>query len=519
MSRHVRGGLLLALCLTGCARQATVAPAKAKELLHDVAEEAGIRFRQRSGAAGAFHMPEIMGSGAVLADFDGDGDLDALLMQGVPGEPHRLYRNEGGGRFTDATAGSGLVSAGVGMGAATGDFDRDGRVDLLLTAFGENRLYRNEGGLRFRDATGESPALRLAGRWSTSAAFFDYDRDGWQDLVVLNYVDYSVAANKQCFAPTGELDYCTPQVYRPLPARLFRNRKGRFVEVAGAFANALGPGLGVAPMDVNSDGWLDLFVANDSMANHLWLNQRDGTFAEKALETGVAYGEEGLAKAGMGVAPGDFDNDGDEDLLVLNLMREGASLFRKNGAQGFADVSLATGVHAATFLFTGFGVGWLDADGDGRLDAFLANGAVTRREEQRGQAYPFAERNLLLRQSEGKFTAVAGLEEMGVSRGAAFGDIDNDGDVDVLLNVNNGRARLLRNQSNPANWLAVEAPPQARVELKVKGGLTQTRWARSSGSYLSASSQRVVFAVTGEVESLTVDGRAVANAKLREVNR
>ena len=448
---------LVCLALAGCSKTAAPAPSTTP-LFRNLATEAGLLFTQKTGAKGEFHMTEIMGSGVALLDFDNDGDLDVLLLQGIPEENHRLYRNElkpsGELKFTDVTAASGIRNDAAGMGAATADFDNDGRVDLLITAFGRNTLYRNAGDGKFEDVTAMSPNVKLEGRWSTSAAFFDYDRDGWQDLVILNYIDFTVAGNKKCYAPTGELDYCTPRVYRPLPARLFHNVKGRFTEVPGAFEKALGPGLGVAPMDANNDGWLDLFVANDSMANHLWINQRNGTFTEQALALGVAYGEEGLAKAGMGVAPADYDNDGDEDVLVLNLMREGASLFRNNGAQGFSDVSLASGIHAATFLFTGFGVGWLDADGDGRLDAFLANGAVTRREEQRGQAYPFAERNLLLLNKE-KFTAAPGWQETGVSRGAALGDIDNDGDVDIVLNVNNGAARLLRNEAPARDWLSV----------------------------------------------------------------
>lgn len=499
----------LAAVLAGCATKTEPPAAPAKALFRNAAPELGIDFTHQTGARGDFHMPEIMGSGAALVDIDGDGDLDALLLQGVATANHRLYRNElvptGKLAFTDITASSGLRNDSVGMGAATADYDNDGDWDLLLTAFGHNTLYRNDGG---RFAPVDAPALRLEGKWSSSAAFFDYDQDGWQDLVILNYVDYSVAANKKCYAPTGELDYCTPRVYRPLPARLFHNDKGRFTEVANAFAQALGPGLGVAPMDANGDGGLDLFVANDSMANHLWINQRNGRFTEQALQLGVAYGEEGLAKAGMGIAPADYDNDGDEDVIVLNLMREGASLFRNNGAQGFADVSLATGMHAATFLFTGFGVGWLDADGDGRLDVFLANGAVTRREEQRGQAYPFAEKNLLLLNGA-KFTAAPGFDETGVSRGAAFGDIDNDGDVDILLNVNNGAARLLLNETPRRDWLGVDAKPYSKVTLTTRGQPAQTRWVRTSGSYLSASDPRVLFPVNAPIESLVVDGRPV----------
>lgn len=505
-----RSILALAMLAVSCG---SPPPPPASPTLHDIAGQAGIAFTHEPGAKGEFFLPEIMGSGCALFDADGDGDLDALLLQGVESQPHRLYRNEGAGRpFTDITVSSGIASLGRGMGAATGDFDNDGRTDLLVTAFGPTVLYRNEGAGRFR-----AQQTLLDGVWATSAAFVDYDRDGWQDLAILNYVDYSFAANKRCMAPTGELDYCTPRVYRPLPARLFRNVRGQFTEVRGAFTAALGPGLGIVPMDVNADGWPDLFVANDSMANHLWINQRGAGFVEKALEFGVAYGEEGLAKAGMGVAPADYDNDGDEDVVVLNLMREGATLFRAEKGD-FTDVSLASGIRPATFQFTGFGVGWMDVDRDGHLDLFLANGAVTRREEQRGQPYPFAERNLLLRSSgDGKFAALPGLETAGVGRGAAFGDIDGDGDVDILINMNRGQARLLRNESPPGNWLAVDAPSGERVQLRTAGQPVQTRWARSSGSYLSASDPRVYFTVNGAIERLSVGERTLPAQHLNQV--
>ncbi len=362
-------------------------------------------FRHSSGAKGEFLMPEIMGSGVALIDFDEDGDLDVFLVQGHPSAgSNRMLRNDGG-KFSDATTAAGLTATNYGMGAATADFDRDGHQDLLVTGFGGNRLFRNLGQGTFRDVTAESPALVLADRWSTSASFFDYDRDGWPDLLILNYIDYQFAANKRCQAPTGETDYCTPRAYRSLASHLFHNERGRFVDVtkASGLDRAAGPALGVVAFDANQDGYLDLFVANDSAANHLWINGRNGTFTEEALARGLAYSENGLAKAGMGVALGDYDQDGDEDAVVLNLMREGATLFENTGKGDFSDVSARTGIHAQTFLFTGFGAGWLDADRDGHLDLFLANGAVTRREEQRGSGKPFLEQNLLLRQSGGRF--------------------------------------------------------------------------------------------------------------------
>lgn len=507
--------LAAALIASACSQNKPATP-----WFRDIAEESGIRFRHVSGAEGKYYMPEIMGAGCALLDYDSDGDLDVLLIQSgmleKPTSGNRLFRNElipsGKLAFTPADLPG---PPGYGMGAATGDFDNDGRIDLLITNFGSNVLYRNEGGGRFRDVTSESPQVALAGRWSTSAAFFDYDRDGWQDLIILNYVDFSVANNKKCYAPTGEIDYCTPVAYRAVPARLFHNEKGRFVEVttAAGLDRASGPGLGVAAVDVNADGWVDLFVANDTAANHLWINQKNGTFAESALAMGVAYGEEGLAKAGMGVAAGDYDNDGDDDLLVLNLMREGASLFESDGKGNFADVSLKTAMHTLTYLYTGFGTEWIDYDNDGTLDTFLANGAVTIREDQRGQPYPFLEQNLLLRNpgKDAKFVDVTGqagpafaLKE--VSRGAAFGDIDNDGDVDILIANNNGPARLLRNDMPRRNWLAVEVEGPGLgigAVVKVNG---QHRRIHSDSSYCSASSLIAQFGLgSAEAGPVTIE--------------
>ena len=520
---------LLALFLMACghsgAKQSAPLP-----WFQDVASESGIHFVHQPGATGQYYMPEIMGSGAALLDYDGDGDLDVLVLQGAPfdnpaeGRGSRLYRNEwipsGKLQFTDVTAESGFDYAGYGMGIATGDIDNDGRIDVLVTGFGGNALYRNLGGGKFRNVTSESPDIILPGRWSTGAAFFDYDRDGRQDLIILNYLDYSIANNKRCHAPTGEITYCTPKVYPPTSAHLFHNEGGRFVDVTkrSGIDRALGRGLGVAVFDANGDGWPDIFVANDASANHLWINQRNGTFVERALESGVAYGEDGVAKAGMGVAIGDYDNDGDEDILVLNLMREGASLFENDGHGMFTDVSLKTGIHAITFPYTGFGTGWFDFDNDGWVDLFLAHGAVTLREEQRGQPFPFLERNLLIRNPAGKgrFVDESGnagpaFAQQGVSRGAAFGDIDNDGSVDVLVSVNNGPARILRNNRPHRNWITVQIDGPslgigARVAVKAAGLPELWRRVHTDSSYLSASDPRVHFGLgdaTG-IERVTV---------------
>ena len=507
--RHIIAATLI--LLTACTSRTPVdTPAP-----HDLFQQnnAGLDFTHHSGADGKFYMTEIMGAGVALFDYDNDGDLDVFLVQSV-GEC-KLFRNEfvPGGvlRFTDVTAPSGIAFRGYGMGAATGDYNNDGFTDLLVTGYNSRALYRNNGNGTFT----EVPFPQPAGVWSTSASFFDYDRDGQLDLIILSYVNFSEAANKFCRAPTGEPDYCTPRAYTPVAARLYHNDGGdKFTDVTdkAGINRALGPGLGVAAADLNGDGWPDLFVANDTAQNHVWINQRDGTFKEAGLESGAAFSEDGLAKAGMGVAIGDFDGDGNEDLFVVNLMREGATLLRKHGVspQGlpiFVDVTRESGLFTITFPFTGFGTGWFDYDNDGRLDLFIANGAVTLREEQRGQPAPYKERSLLIHNLDGKFTDVTAqagkaLEPLEVTRGAAFGDIDNDGAVDIVITTNNGPARLLLNRAPKAAWLEVRLEGNgkvnreglgARVALIRDGQPKLVRRVHTDSSYCSAGDRRVHF--------------------------
>lgn len=526
----------VALLLASCQ---SPKPAPADEIrFRDAAASSGLHFTHSNGAKGDYYMPEIMGAGAALLDYDGDGDLDVFLVQGAPvdnpasGTGNRLFRNEliptGKLAFTDVTASAGLAHAAVGMGAATGDFNNDGRIDLLLTGFAGATLYANNGRGGFDDVTPQSPEIRAPAAWSTSAAFFDYDRDGWQDLVILSYVDFTRNNHKKCTGPSGEPDYCTPVAYRPVAARLYHNENGRFKDVTtqAGLNRATGPGLGVQAIDANADGFPDLFVANDTAANHLWINNRNGTFTESALLLGVAYAEDGLAKAGMGIAAADYDADGREDLLVLNLMREGATLFRNEPA-GYRDVSLSTRIHALTFQFTGFGVGWLDADNDGRPDLFLANGAVTLREEQRGQPHPFREKNLLL-QNNGPgqpFTDISGnageaLALAEVSRAAAFGDLDNDGRIDILVTNNNGPVRLLLNESAKQPFLEVTLKGKGlgigvRIGLELENGTTVWKRVHTDGSYLAASSPTVHFGLgaTAKPRKLILERRSGARSE------
>jgi len=508
-----RAGLALGfiLWLSACHNSREAAPDH-RGVFREV--EAGLDFTHRNGATGKFYMTEIMGSGAALFDYDNDGDLDVFLVQSVGSS--KLFRNElapsGKLRFTDVTASSGIDFRGYGMGVATADYNNDGLTDLLVTGYDARALYRNNGNGTFTRVDFPQPR----GVWSSSAAFFDYDRDGRLDLVILSYVDYSEAINKPCQAPTGEPDYCTPRAYSPVAARLYHNDGGdRFSDVTtkAGLDRALGPGLGVAAADLNNDGWPDLFVANDSAPNHVWINQRNGTFRELGVESGAAYSEDGLAKAGMGVAIGDAFGRGAEDILVVNLMREGATLFRKDGLSPaglpmFTDVSKRSGLYTITYPFTGFGAGWLDYDNDGRLDLFVANGAVTLREEQRGLPAPYKETKLLIHNDgRDRFTNVTGraggvFQLAEVSRGAAFGDIENDGRVDILITNNNGPARLLLNQSAIGSWLEVQVEGNGPVNRDGIGSLVivqrdglpnLVRRVHTDSSYCSASERRVHF--------------------------
>ncbi len=504
-------GVALWLLLTGCGARKQAGEPSASELFRE--EETGLSFTHHNGASGKFFMTEIMGAGVALFDYDNDGDLDVFLVQSV-GES-KLFRNElvptGKLHFTDVTAQSGIVFRGYGMGVATGDYNNDGFEDLLVTGYNSRALYRNNGNGTFTQVD-LPPAPRV---WSTSASFFDYDRDGRLDLIVLSYVNFSETVNKSCQAATGEPDYCTPRAYAPVSARLYHNDGGdRFSDVTAASGinQALGPGLGVAAADLNDDGWPDLFIANDTAANHVWINRRNGTFREVGLESGAAYSEDGLAKAGMGVAIGDADGDGREDIFVVNLMREGATLYRKDrvlpeGTPFFVDVTRLSRLYTITFPFTGFGTEWLDYDNDGLLDLFVANGAVTLREEQRGQAAPYKEKNLLIHNESGKFTDVTAhagqvFQLLEVTRGAAFGDLNNDGRVDIVITNNNGPARLLLNHSTAAAWLEVLLEGNgkmnrdaigARVTVHRDGLPDLVRRVHTDSSYCSASDRRVHF--------------------------
>jgi hypothetical protein len=508
-------GALAGACGSGSpvpAAPATATPgASAAPWFADEAAARGLTLQHRSGhEAGRYQLPEIMGGGAALFDMDGDGDLDALLVQsGVLGGPdagsrHRLHRNDGTGRFADVTAGSGIDVPGYGMGVATGDYDGDGDTDVYLTNLGANVLLRNDGGGRFTDVTA---AAGVAGSgWSTSAAFVDVDGDGWLDLFVTRYLDWTPARERQCFSLTGVVDYCSPKNYdAPTTDLLFRNTgRGTFTDVSAAagLTTARGNGLGVVADDVDGDGRPDLFVANDGTPNHLWMNQGGGRFVESALPRGVAVDQDGAPKAGMGVHAADVDGDGDNDLLVVNLDAESDSYFRNDG-RFLVDATSTVGLRVVSRRFTRFGMALLDFDNDGRLDLFEANGRVGLQ----GEAFaadPYAEPNLLLRGIDGPaFTEAAprggtASPIVRTSRAAAFGDIDNDGGLDILVANRDEPPTLLHNVV-PArgHWLLVSVRDArgadalgAQVRVHARGGVIR-RDVRSAYSYLAANDPRV----------------------------
>lgn len=406
---------------TAACRPGTDPPApklSALTLFEDVANETGLDFRHFNGATGEFLFPEIMSAGAALFDYDGDGDLDVYAVQSDLLNPakrveealvpvpkgwtrgNRLYRNllseTGTLRFVDVTRESGTGLLDVGMGVAVGDYDGDGYPDLYVTAYGRNTLLQNDGNGHFRDVTD------LAGvddpRWSSSASFCDFDGDGWLDLFVTTYVAYTVQDDKHCFAVTGERDYCGPKAYRPGTSKLFRNRRnGSFEDVSdrSGIASVAGPGLGVVCADFNADGRPDYLVANDAAANHLWLNQGDGTFTEQALLAGIAFDAGGTPHAGMGIAVGDVDNDGSESVFISNLTREGGVLYSRSGDDLFVETSVVRGLQQATLNFTGFGTAWIDYDNDSWLDLFIANGAVNISTATNHTRFPFEQLNQL----------------------------------------------------------------------------------------------------------------------------
>jgi hypothetical protein len=477
----------------------------------DLTPGSGVDFVHVSGHQDTFLMPEIMGGGGALFDMDNDGDLDLYLVQSgslheptASGGANQLYRNNGDGTFENITQDSGADNAGYGMGAAAGDYNNDGYIDLYITNVGANTLLRNNGDSTFTDVTQQANVGHQG--WGTSALFLDYDRDGHLDLFATNYLNWSLATELDCYNHMGGKDYCSPQNYNaPAMDVLYRNNgDGTFTDVSAAagLSADFGTGLGCVAADFNNDGWLDIFVANDGMKDQLWVNMRNGTFIDAALRTGCAVDLDGTEKAGMGVAVADLDDDADPDLIVCNLNQQSDSLYRNDNGY-FADVTAIAGLGAVSRPFTRFGMGWHDFDHDGLLDLYQVNGRVMQQAELYADD-PYAEPNLLFRGTANfKFEEVkprGGTHPMISANGRAglFGDIDNDGDTDIIVVNINGSVHIMRNVApKQGEWITfslvdAQGHPVEHAIVSVQLGERRIyRESRSGSSYLAANDPRI----------------------------
>lgn len=508
--------LLIAFAACAAASGVFAADASLPQFI-DITRQAGISFHHINGLSPDKHLVETMGSGGLLFDYDGDGWLDILLVDGGSlADPavdrtarHRLYHNRRNGTFEDVTERSGIERRDYGMGACSADYDGDGRPDLYITSFGANTLYRNRGDGTFADVTARA---RVGwSKWSAGCAFADLDNDGDLDLFVANYVDVGRQETPYCGdAKLQRRFYCHPLNFTPLPNTLYRNDgNGQFtdVSVSSRIASVRSNGLGVVVDDYDGDGWLDVFVANDSVPNALFHNERRLRFEDAALGAGIAVASDGKARAGMGIDTGDYDGDGRLDVLVTNLDFEMHTLHRGVQDGLFAYATTEAGIGFATLPFVGFGAAFLDFDNDARLDLAIANGHIMDNAPEFRAGSVYAQRKLLFHNTTGRRFAEVGrdagpgfaLEKVG--RGLAAGDIDNDGDLDLLVTNSGQTADLLRNdQSTPTNALLVKLRGAAKnidaIGSRIRvttGPRTQTRTIKAGSSYLSQNDLRAHF--------------------------
>jgi len=490
--------------------------------------ESGIVWVHDNGRSASRYLPETTGAGVAIFDYNNDGKMDILLVNSGrssfyhPQAPlnHALYRNNGDGTFTDVTQQAGITADLFGMGVAIGDYDGDGWQDILITGHEKLVLYHNNGNGTFSDATAASGIQPLT--WGTSAVWFDYDNDGKLDLFIGQFADYT--AQRLCgladsygggdggenAATKSPTYYCSPKIFEPLPSRLYRNLgNGKFLDVSQRTGIQARPGKawGVVATDINGDGYVDLFVANDTMANYLWVNRGGEKFEEIGLEAGVGYSADGMARAGMGVAAADFDGDGRVDLIVANIDAQTTSLYRNLGNELFEDINLKTGLAAATRMFSGWGLGFLDYDNDGWPDLILSNGHPDDLVEQRSRGVTYREPILLLRNLGG-----AKLENVSDSagdafhkdysaRGLAIGDLNNDGYPDIVFTENGGPPHVLINNATAKNhWLGLQLAPKttnpaaagAIIRWSI-GGRVFSRLKNAGGSFLSSSDPREII--------------------------
>ena len=499
--------------------------ALSSDLFQDATSSSKLDFKHESSATTNKYLIETMGGGVALLDYNNDGRLDIFFTNGArledpmpPGrEPdkmdpqyhNRLYRGNSDGTYTDVTRQAGLAGTGYGMGVATGDYDNDGNDDLYLTNYGANILYRNKGDGTFEDVT---PRAGVASSgWSTSAGFFDYDNDGRLDLFVCRYVHWDFSKNRYCGErPPGARAYCHPDNFSGITNILYHNDgDGRFSDVSkqAGIANPEGKALGVAFADFDGDGWSDIYVANDSVQSFLYRNNHDGTFTDVALAAGVGFNEDGRTFAGMGVDFSDYDNDGRPDIIVTDLSHETYALYRNNGDGTFAYATGSSGVGKATSQYSGWGAKFIDFDNDGWKDIFAAQGHVMDTIQLTSPNLKYLQPPLLLKNEKGQFRDVgmaAGgvFARPGAGRGAAFGDLDNDGDTDVVISNCGQAAQILLNSSGShANWVRLKLIGKtsnrnaigARVTATLDSGLIQTFEVQSASSYMAASDSRVLI--------------------------
>jgi len=494
----------------------------------DITAQAGIHFTHNNGAFGKKWLPETMGPGCAFIDYDNDGYPDIILINGAdfPGHPHagattlKLYHNNHDGTFTDVTRRAGLAIPMFGFGVAVGDYDNDGFDDIFVSALGQSHLFHNNGNGTFTDVT------KLAGMWgpsefSTSAAWVDYDRDGKLDLVVANYVQWTEQGDLYCTLDGAHKSYCTPESYKSTSVRLWHNLgNGKFEDAtqAAGLGDPTSKSLGIAILDTNGDGWPDILIANDTQPNKLYLNRKNGTFEERGVPAGIGFGEDGVARAGMGVDAVDYDRSGRPSVLISNFANQMVSLYHNEGNGLFVDEAPQSEVGRATLVTLGFGCFFFDYDNDGWPDIFVADGHIEDQVEKVQKRVSYAEPPHLFRNmGGGKFTEVT--EKMGksfaspkVARAAAYGDIDNDGFLDVLLTTNAGPAYLFHNEGGTNHSLRIKLVGTKSnrdgigAVVRVNAGSDkQWKMVHSGSSYLAQSELVLTFGLGAQIKADNIE--------------